>query len=74
MAASSKNDNRQYVQCINCKRAKAFMQWFKNPVIAVCGEDGERQVAATKRMCKFFVQGEERDLPAIQHFDSYDNS
>ena len=49
------------------------MQWFENPLIAVCGENQERQVAETKRDCKQFVPitGED-DLPPLQHFDSYD--
>jgi len=50
------------------------MQWFENPIIAVCGETRERQVAQTNRLCKSFVRASDDEMPALQHFDSYDNS
>ena len=74
MAFSDKETIREYVQCLHCKKATALMQWFKNPVIAWCSETGERQVAATERVCKFYVKAEEDDQPPIQHFDSYASS
>lgn len=74
MAATNKNNLRQYVQCASCKKAKARLQWFKNPLIVVCGENDERQVGMTNRLCKSYVFAEESELPPLQHFDSYDNS
>ena len=74
MAISNKENVREYVQCIHCKKAKALMQWFKNPIIAVCSETEERQVAETNRLCKLYVRAREEEQPALQHFDSYDNT
>ncbi len=74
MAISNKELVRDYVQCIHCKKATALMQWFKNPIIAVCGETNERQVAETNRLCKLYVRANEDEMPTLQHFDSYDNS
>ena len=74
MAISNKELVRDYVQCIHCKKATALMQWFKNPIIAVCGETDERQVAETNRLCKLYVRANEDEMPTLQHFDSYDNS
>ena len=72
--ASSKENQRHYVQCIHCKKTASLMQWFENPIIAVCGETRERQVAQTNRLCKSFVRASDDEMPALQHFDSYDNS
>ena len=74
MANSNKENVREYVQCIHCKKAKALMQWFNNPIIAVCSETEERQVAETNRLCKLYVRAREEEQPALQHFDSYDNT
>ena len=73
MATSNKNEDRLYVQCLQCKNASAFLQWFSNPIIAVCGERGDRQVAATKRICKLFIRAKNEELPPVQHFDHYDD-
>jgi hypothetical protein len=63
------NQSSEFVQCINCKWA-TYKQWFKNPVVATCGIRGDKQVAATKRICKEFRErvGEAQ----IEHFDHYD--
>lgn len=62
-------ENNIFVQCINCKRA-TFQQWFDNPVIATCNVNNEKQVAATRRICKEFRK--RLDEPQITHHDSYD--
>lgn len=68
---ASKNLESQFVKCIDCKHAR-FMQWFQNPVIAVCLTHNERQVAEAKRLCHTFAPSNKE--PDIQHFDSYDQS
>lgn len=47
------------------------MQWYDNPVIALCHEQDERFVAASRRLCKGFVPSG-NSHPDIQHFDHYD--
>jgi hypothetical protein len=45
------------------------MQWFENPVVALCDINNDRQVAEAKRQCKWFEASAEE--PVIEHFDSY---
>lgn len=67
--------NASFVQCIHCKKVAALMQWYENPLIAVCKDTHERQVAETNRDCKLFVPNSGKDdLPPVQHFDNYDQS
>lgn len=66
---AAKQNQSSSVQCIDCQWAK-LMQWFENPVIALCERRDERQVAATRRFCKDFIK--RTTQPTIQHFDSYD--
>lgn len=70
MAINNKRGAEKFVQCLTCKNATAYYQWFENPVIAQCGATDERQVAQTKRICKSYIErfGE----PEIQHFDHYE--
>lgn len=63
-----KNIERDFVQCIRCKHGK-YMQWFENPVVALCDINNERQVAEAKRQCKWYEASAEE--PVIEHFDSY---
>ncbi len=62
-------EKTDFVQCLQCKRA-TYQQWYDNPVIAFCNVTNEKQVAATRRICKDFRPrlGE----PEITHHDSYD--
>lgn len=67
--ALKQNDNT-FVHCMDCKWAE-LMQWYDNPIIAECHRRNDRQVAATKRICKEFA---ERTTEAkITHYDSYDD-
>jgi len=61
--------NNEMVQCLYCRWA-TYKQWFKNPVVASCSIRGDKQVAATKRICKEYK--ERNSEPVIEHFDSYD--
>ena len=61
--------NEETVQCLHCRFA-TYKQWFQNPVVALCSVRGDKQVAATKRVCKYYK--ERPDEPVIEHFDSYD--
>ncbi len=61
--------NPEFVQCIQCKWA-TYKQWFNNPVVATCGIRGDKQVAATKRICREYR--ERLGAPQIEHLDSYD--
>ena len=45
------------------------MQWFENPVIAICDVTKQRQVAQAKRLCQSYAESGVE--PDIQHFDSY---
>ena len=47
------------------------MQWFENPIIANCKKKDDRQVAATKRLCKEFA--ERTGEADIKHFSSYED-
>ncbi|MBP3373545.1 MAG: hypothetical protein J6L60_03310 [Bacteroidaceae bacterium] len=67
--ASKQNENI-FVCCINCKWAE-LMQWFENPIIANCKKKDDRQVAATKRLCKEFA--ERTGEADIKHFSSYED-
>ena len=58
-----------FVQCIHCKWA-TYQQWFKNPIIATCGINQEKQVAATRRICKEYR--ERLGEPQVVHYDKYD--
>ncbi len=57
-----------FVKCINCKWAD-LMQWMENPIIAQCNIRDERQVAASKRICKEFIE-RTKEAP-ITHYDRY---
>ncbi|MBQ6434268.1 MAG: hypothetical protein IJJ94_10060 [Bacteroidaceae bacterium] len=63
-----KNSDNAFVKCIECKHA-TFMQWFENPVIAICDVTKQRQVAQAKRLCQSYAESGVE--PDIQHFDSY---
>ena len=67
---SKNNSERDFVRCIDCRKA-TFMQWFENPVIALCKDQNERLVAASRRLCRGFVPSGNAN-PEIQHFDHYD--
>jgi hypothetical protein len=56
---------------MNCKWAE-LMQWFENPVVAHCFKRKDRQVAATRRLCKEYT--ERGTEPVITHYDSYEES
>ncbi|MCR4922300.1 MAG: hypothetical protein K5945_11440 [Bacteroidaceae bacterium] len=62
-------ENSEFVQCLNCKWG-TYQQWFENPVIATCSLNNEKQVAATRRICKEYR--ERLGEPQILHHDSYD--
>ncbi|MBP3830156.1 MAG: hypothetical protein IJK15_06055 [Bacteroidaceae bacterium] len=49
------------------------MQWFENPVIAYCSQTDQRQVAASRRICKMFAESGIEN-PEIKHFDHYEKS
>ncbi len=58
-----------FVKCMDCKWAD-LMQWFENPIVAQCNKRNERQVAATRRICKEYA---ERTTEAtITHYDHYE--
>lgn len=59
----------ELIQCLHCKWA-TYKQWYSNPVIALCSVRGDKQVAATKRICKDYR--ERLEDPVIEHFDHYD--
>ncbi len=71
MASNNKTGVTEFVQCLHCKHATAYYQWYENPVIAQCAIHGDRQVAQTKRVCKTYV--ERYGEPEIQHFDHYED-
>lgn len=54
---------------MSCKWAE-LMQWYQNPVVAQCTKRGDRQVAATRRICKEYAH--RTTEPTITHFDHYD--
>lgn len=60
--------------CVECRHA-TFMQWFENPIIAVCEILHERMVGEARRSCKFFEPSGITDIGQlnIQHFDHYDS-
>ena len=66
-----KQTEQTFVQCLNCKWAE-LMQWFENPVVAHCYKIKDRQVAATRRLCKEYT--ERGTEPVITHYDSYEES
>lgn len=68
-----KNVDREFVHCVNCSHA-TFMQWFDNPIIAVCDIFHERMVGEANRICRHFNSSGITDVNqiVIQHFDSYD--
>lgn len=68
--ATKNYPEREFVRCIDCKKA-TFMQWFENPVIALCSDQNERLVAASRRLCRGYVPSENPN-PDVQHFDHYD--
>ena len=65
---STRPEQDSFVTCMTCKWA-TLMQWFENPVVAQCTAKGDRQVAASRRICKEYKK--RQDAPQIQHFDSY---
>ena len=69
---NDKNKEQGFVQCIRCQHA-TFMQWFENPVIAYCSQTDQRQVAASRRICKMFAESGIEN-PEIKHFDHYEKS
>ena len=71
MASNNKTGVTEFVQCLHCKHATAYYQWYENPVIAQCEIHDDRQVAQTKRVCKTYVErfGE----PEIHHFDHHED-
>ena len=70
-SANKRGGNDPFVKCMFCKNAGAYYQWQQNPVIAQCKITKERQVALTKRICKFYAPSESEN-PEIKHFESYD--
>ena len=65
-----KNNENVFVTCMECKWSE-LMQWFENPIVAQCNAKGERQVAATKRLCKeYAVSTEEK---TVTHYDKYED-
>ncbi|MGM9674690.1 MAG: hypothetical protein ACI3X9_04390 [Bacteroidaceae bacterium] len=65
---STKTNQDPFVSCMECRWA-TLMQWYENPVVAQCAVKGDRQVAASRRICKEYKK--RADKPQIQHFDSY---
>ncbi|MCR5780599.1 MAG: hypothetical protein K6G70_08675 [Bacteroidaceae bacterium] len=72
---ATKNSGKGFVQCDTCKNAIHLVQCFENPIIAVCRDHPyQREVAATRRLCKLYRPARPEDMPPIKHFDSYEES
>ncbi|MBR1682915.1 MAG: hypothetical protein IJ767_06815 [Bacteroidaceae bacterium] len=67
---NKRTSENEFVSCIGCQNAKALYQWSANPIVALCGIHGERQVAQARRICKLFSPLLKEQTP-IRHFDHY---
>lgn len=70
MAKNTNKENK--IRCIDCAHA-TYMQWFENPIIAMCNMRNERMVAESEHICGMYQDAGPRK-PEIQHFDCYSDN